>query len=144
MTQQTVIFASLILVFVSFSKCEKEEETENSKPEINNLVVEGHDDSIHRGEKISYEADIKSNSGAKLDYYHLEIHNEPESGKEEDEYKVEDDECSEDTEGLLNTHLHHHVEVDDSAPTGKYHFYLQVVDQKGYSASAEKEIQIYK
>ena len=44
--------------------------------------------------------------------------------------------------GLRNTELHVDIDVPSTATAGTYHFHVTVVDQDGYSASAEDELTI--
>lgn len=126
-----------------FHACSEDDNNGPSKPEVENFVVESEGgNEITRGGQISYEADVTSTSDAKLDYYHVEIHDEPESGKEADEYKIIDADLTEDFEGLRNTHLHKHIDVPDTANIGSYHFHLMVVDKDGNTNSVEKHIEV--
>ena len=78
------ISISMIAVFM-FSSCEDDKD-EDKKLTINNVVAENHDGGteIPIGGTISVDFEVEAGE-AKLDYYHIEIHDHPASGKVEDE-----------------------------------------------------------
>ena len=138
---QTAAFL-LIGAFV-ISSCKKEEEkTEDGVPEITNIEALNHDtenDTVARGGTIGVNFDAKTKSSAKLDYYHLEIHDHPASGKVEDEYKIIDSTFKNQStfKSLMNAHVHRHISVPDSANLGRYHVVIVVVDENGNSTDTE-------
>lgn len=136
---------SVLSSVIMLQACSEDDDNGPSKPEIDNFIVEseGGGDQITRGGQISYEADIASTSDAKLDYFHVEIHDEPESGKAEDEYKIIDKDFTDNIRDLRNTHLHEHITVPDTANTGTYHFHLTVVDKDGNTNNAETHIEVF-
>lgn len=134
------VFLPLVLFVVFFASCEEKET--NVTPEIKSVSAINHDNNtstIKRGGTISVNFDAKSRSGARLDFYHIEIHDHPESGKVEDEYKIIDDDFKNKStfKGLLNAHVHEHIVVPDTANLGAYHVVIVVVDENGNSADTE-------
>ena len=143
MKLRNIFFLSVLSSVLVLQACSKDENNGPSKPEIDKFIVESEGgDQIKRGGQISYEADIASTSDAKLDYYHVEIHDEPESGKAEDEYKIIDKDFTDNFTDLRNTHLHDHITVPETANTGTYHFHLTVVDKDGNTNNAETHIEV--
>ncbi len=133
----SVLFLFASFIFIS---CEDDEEQEVT-PEITNVVAENHDGGtqIPRGGTISVNFDAKTRSGAKLDFYHIEIHDHPASGAVEDEYKIIDDDFKNLStfKGLINAHVHEHIVVPDIANLGSYHVVIVVVDEDGNSTDTE-------
>lgn len=127
------VLAGAVLV-----SCE-EEKTELS---IKNLVAENHDDGgkeVPRGGEILIEFDAVAGDDAKLDYYHIELHDHPPSGLVSDEYRIIDQTFENDPtfKGLKNAHVHEHVAVQDTANLGDYHVVVVVVDEAGNSVDTE-------
>ncbi len=117
--------------------CSKE-----TKPAITNIEVTNHDDGtkiIKRGGIISVEFEALARGDGRLDYYHIEIHDHPASGKIEDEYRIIDDSFKEMStfKGLKNAHVHQHVAVPPNANLGSYHIVITVVDEAGNSNDTE-------
>ena len=134
------ISAAFLLVSLLLFSCEKEEDKEIT-PLISNVVAENHDGGKQiplRG-IISVNFDAITRSGAKLDFYHIEIHDHPASGNIEDEYKIIDEDFKDKStfKGLINAHVHEHVTVPDTANIGNYHVVVIVVDEDGNSADTE-------
>lgn len=131
----------LLLAFALLFSCEKDEDNEIT-PEISQVGAENHDtgeNSIAIGGTISVNFEARTRSEAKLDYYHIEIHDHPVSGNVEDEYKIIDDDFKNEItfKGLVNAHVHEHIRVPDAANTGPYHVVVIVVDEEGNSANTE-------
>ncbi len=140
-----LLFGAFLLVSLTFISCDDDDDNDdgNPLPEITNVEAGNHDDgtnTIARGSTISVDFEAKTRSGAKLDYYHIEIHDHPTSGKIEDEYKIIDASFKDDAKfkGLLNAHVHKHVVVPDTANTGSYHVVIIVVDEEGNSSDTEE------
>lgn len=138
---KSVLKITALLAFVislQFS-CTEDEIT----PEISNVSAENHNSGntlIAAGETISVNFDAKSRSGARLDFYHIEIHDHPVSGQVSDEYKIIDDDFRNLStfKGLINAHVHEHITVPDTANTGSYHVVIIVVDEDGNSSDTEE------
>lgn len=116
--------------------------TKDVKPKIEDIEVTNHDDGstkVKRGGTISVEFEAIANDETRLDYYHIEIHDHPTSGKIEDEYRIIDDSFKNVStfKGLKNAHVHQHVVVPANANTGSYHVVITVVDEAGNSADTE-------
>jgi hypothetical protein len=129
-----VILASVVLI-----SCKKDEVIEDKTPEITSVTAENHDGGkqIPLGGTISVDFDAKSRSGEKLNYYNIEIHDHPASGAVADEYKIIDDQFTNNFEGLNNAHVHQHIAVPDTANPGSYHVVIIVVDEDGNSSDTE-------
>lgn len=139
------IFKLLAMFFLAsfvLIACDNEEDKDDEvTPMITNVTAGDHDggDTVKRGGTISVDFDAKTRSGSKLDFYHIEIHDHPTSGKIEDEYKIIDDDFKNKStfKGLLNAHVHEHITVPDTANLGSYHVVVVVVDEAGNSADTE-------
>ncbi len=133
-----LLLLSLIILVLACN----DEETDLT-PEITDVEAINHStgsDTIARGEQVAVDFDAYSRSDARLDYYHIEIHDHPESGLVTDEYKIIDSSFTEVAtfSGLKNSHVHQHITVPDTANLGSYHVVVVVVDQDGYSADTEE------
>lgn len=142
MKQLIKISSVFFLASVLFFSCDKDDVTPEITPEITNVVAENHGDGsseIAIGGTISVDFDAKTRSGAKLDFYHIEIHDHPTSGLIEDEYKIIDDDFKDKStfKGLINAHVHEHITVPDTANLGDYHVVVIVVDEDGNSSDTE-------
>lgn len=118
--------------------CE-EEKTELS---IKNLVAENHDNGskqIPRGGEILIEFDAIAGDEAKLDRYHIELHDHPASGLVADEYRIIDSTFANVAtfKGLKNAHVHQHIDVPMDANLGDYHVVIVVIDEAGNSVDTE-------
>jgi len=132
----------LIVVFTvsaTFIACEKEDAA--SQLSISDIKVENHDGgtSIPLGGVISVNFTATAGDDARLDFYHIEIHDHPASGLVVDEYKIIDDSFKEQAtfKGLRNAHVHEDVVVPDTANLGAYHVVIVVVDEDGNSVDTE-------
>ena len=66
-----------------------------------------------------------------------EFHDHPASGVVADEYKIIDDQFTDNFKGLKNAHVHKHITVSDTANLGSYHVVVIVVDEDGNSSDTE-------
>lgn len=137
--QLAVIFLIASAVLAS---CSKDEDDPVVTPEITDVVAVNHDndsDEIPLGGTISVNFDAVTQSDAKLDFYHIEIHDHPVSGEISDEYKIIDEDFKDLStfKGLINAHVHQHVVVPDTANLGSYHVVIIVVDEDGNSSDTE-------
>lgn len=133
------ILLTCMAVVLILTSCQKDEE---KTPDIMNMSVGDHDGTtteIALGGVAVVEFDAVSNSGERLAYYHIEMHDHPESGLIEDEYRIIDEDFEEDFVGLMNAHVHHHVTIPVDAKLGEYHVVVTVVDESGYSADTEND-----
>lgn len=130
----------VLLVSVTLGSCKKDEDEKELS--ITNVVAENHDggDEVGLGGTISVNFTATAGSKARLDFYHIEIHDHPESGKVEDEYKIIDDDFKNITtfKGLRNANVHQHITVPDEANLGAYHVVIVVVDEDGNSVDTEE------
>ncbi|NBC84132.1 MAG: DUF4625 domain-containing protein [Bacteroidetes bacterium] len=139
MKKQLKIISSLMLALLMLNACEKEED---ESPVITEVVAKNHDNEskeISLGGTIMVNFTAEARGDARLDYYHIEIHDHPASGNVEDEYKIIDDDFKNESEfkGLKKTPVHKHVDVPETANLGKYHVVIIVVDDKGYATDTE-------
>jgi hypothetical protein len=125
------LLAGLVIV-----SCEKKTELN-----ISNVIAENHEGGaeIEPGGTISVNFTATAGEDARLDFYHIEIHDHPETGLIDDEYKIIDDDFKDKStfKGLRNANVHEHVPVPDSANLGSYHVVIVVVDEDGYSVDTE-------
>lgn len=130
----------MVLVATVFASCDKDEEKKELK--ITDVVAKNHDDEgveVKRGDVISINFTATAGDDARLDYYHIEIHNHPESGLVDDEYRIIDETFKNDDnfKGLREAGVHEHVTVPDEANLGEYHVVIVVVDEDGDSVDTE-------
>lgn len=130
--------AFMLFIAIAFIACKKEEKQNLT---ISNVMVENHDggSTVKRGGTISVNFDAIAGEHAKLDFYHIEIHDHPSSGLLEDEYKIIDNDFKEKStfKGLRNAHVHEHITVPNDANLGEYHAVIVVVDSNGNSVDTE-------
>jgi hypothetical protein len=126
-----------LLLAIAFFSCGDEEK----KLSISDVVAENHDGGpeVPLGGIISVNFKATAGDNARLDFYHIEIHDHPASGLIEDEYKIIDDDFRNVStfKGLREAHVHEHVYVPDTANLGSYHVVIIVVDEDGYSVDTE-------
>ena len=133
---------AIILASIVFVSCEKDEE--KAKLSITNVVAENHNEEgsteIPLSGLISVNFKATAGEDARLDFYHIEIHDHPTSGLVEDEYKIIDDDFKDEStfKGLREAHVHQHVTVPDTANLGSYHVVIIIVDEAGYSVDTEE------
>lgn len=114
-------------------------------PEIDLLEL-GYENSktAHTGDELHIEAEIVAEGT--IETVKIVIHPEGEHKKsaftdnEEGEWEV--DTTYTEFSGLKNTIFHEHIDVDEHAEPGHYHFHLTVTDMDGRQASGEDEIEI--
>ena len=136
--KQITKFLVLALAITLFSCEDKKEET--PKLSITNVTAENHDGGTDVPLKGTISVDFEATAGeARLDFYHIEIHDHPTSGLLEDEYKIIDDDFKNLStfSGLRNAHVHEHIQVPDTANLGSYHVVIVVVDKDGNSVNTE-------
>jgi len=136
-----ILFAAALVSLATIS-CKDEKEETDITPLISDLSAENHDDSssqVKRGGNIGVSFDVVSRSGAKLDYYHIEIHDHPTSGLITDEYRIIDSTFQNQAtfKNLKNAHVHQHISVPQIANLGSYHIVVVAVDADGNSADTE-------
>jgi hypothetical protein len=103
---------------------------EESNIAVSNLSVNGgvHDVSKASGSfTISFDASVETGT---LASYSIEVHSEPESGNEADEFKLMDDEFTDSFNGLTNASVNKTVSIDAAAPLGEYHVEIVIIDSE--------------
>ena len=136
-----------ILLLISFviSSCDKEEIDTTTPPEVYDFVAGTHppnvSDTIVKtpGAEIIVDFKARSMNDGRLDAYHIEIHDHPESGNPEDEYKIIDELFDNDAffKGLRNASVHKHIGIPEEAPLGEYHVEVLVIDEYGNSTMVD-------
>jgi hypothetical protein len=128
---------AVLLAGVVFVACNKDD----SGLQISNVVAENHDGGkeIPLGGTISVNFTAIAGDKARLDFYHIEIHDHPASGKVEDEYRIIDESFKDKNtfKGLRNANVHEHIVVPNEANLGRYHVVIVVVDEDGNSVDTE-------
>ncbi|WP_109830032.1 DUF4625 domain-containing protein [Reichenbachiella versicolor] len=122
-----------------FSCDDEDDKTELS---ITNIEAKNHDAEgveVKHGGTIELNFTAIAGDEARLDYYHIELHDHPESGKIEDEYRIIDESFKDKAtfKGLRNADVHQHITVPDEANLGEYHVVIVVVDEDGNSVDTE-------
>ena len=85
--------------------------------------------------------DIEVVADGKIETIQLIIHPEGEhGGGGHDEWEI--DTTYTKFSGLKNTEFHEHIEIDEHAEPGDYHFDFIVTDQEGNQSSAEAELEL--
>jgi len=133
-----ILAPALLVLSMMLTSCSKEED----RLSITDVVAENHDNgtgTVPLGGTISVNFMASANV-ARLDFYHIEIHDHPQSGQVQDEYKLIDDDFRDISTftGLREAHVHQHVVVPDTAHLGSYHVVITIVDRDGYSVNTEK------
>lgn len=124
-----------------FASCKKDEDEKPKEPVISNFNAEAEGTggtTVNIGSIISFEFEIEAQGEDKLASYHLEIHNEAET--EAEEFVLIDETFTDGVEGLRNTHIHEHIDVDHEAPEGTYHFHVTVTTKDGYTVTEDIEL----
>lgn len=135
-------YALLVLITTGIMVSGCKDESESTEPVISDVSAVNHDTggtTVPKGGTVSVNFEVRATNDARLEYYHLEIHDHPASGKVEDEYKIIDDPFYDEPtfKGLRNAHVHQHISVPDDANAGPYHVVIVVVDSEGNSADTE-------
>jgi len=134
---------ALFLIGSLLVSCSEDEEPEPKVLSITNIVAKNHDgdsNEVPRGGTIMLNFTATAGDDARLDYYHIELHDHPESGLIEDEYRIIDETFSDEPtfKGLRNADVHQHIPVPDTANLGEYHVVIVVVDEDGNSVDTEE------
>jgi len=138
MTNLFKLTSAILLASMLFISCEKDEE--ENKLTISDVVAENHDGGTDISPGGTISVNFNATAGeARLDFYHIEIHDHPESGLVEDEYKIIDADFKDKStfKGLRNAFVHEHVIVPENANPGPYHVVIVVIDEDGYSVNTE-------
>lgn len=146
---KSLLFLLALAVIVSSCKKEEDEKDETTPPEITELKAGNHDHTSHTIEKkpgaeIIVDFTARSNNDGRLEKYHIEIHDHPESGLSADEYLIIDDLFDNDItfKGTRNASVHKHIAIPDDAPLGEYHVEVTVWDEFGNTTDADTHIYI--
>jgi len=138
--------AMLLLVSFVMSSCNKDDTDTTTPPEIYEFTAGTHppnvsDTIVHEpGAEIILDFSARSVNDGRLDAYHIEIHDHPESGNPDDEYIMIDERFDDDPnfKGLRNASVHKHLAIPGDAPLGEYHVEVIVIDEYGNSSMADK------
>lgn len=136
---------SMAVTFISCSKDDDKDTT--TPPEIYEFAAGSHDHStntIARGGEVIVDFKARSKNDGRLQSYHIEIHDHPESGNPADEYKLIDDLFDNDPtfNGTRNATVHKHIAVPIDAPLGEYHVEVLVIDEFGNTAEVDAHIYV--
>ena len=134
------LLIALLLTGTVLVSCKKDDEAKVLS--ITNIVAQNHNGGgtdVPRGGRISIDFTATAGDDARLDYYHIELHDHPASGKIEDEYRIIDKSFKNVStfKGLRNANVHEHIDVADTANLGEYHVVIVVVDEAGNSVDTE-------
>ena len=128
---------------ITFISCNKDDDKDTTTPpEITDFKAGSHDHStneIPRGGEVIVDFKVFSRNDGRLEAYHIEIHDHPESGDPADEYLLIDEFFDNDPtyKGTRNATVHKHIPVPHDAPLGEYHVEVFVVDEFGNTAEVE-------
>ncbi len=103
-------------------------------PEVNDTIVK------RPGAEIIVDFSARSLNDGRLEAYHIEIHDHPESGNPADEFIIIDDLFDNEPtfKGLRNASVHKHIAIPEEAPLGEYHAEVIVIDEFGNSTMVDK------
>ncbi len=97
---------------------------------VSNLIINNDDHDILKSSgsfNISFDASVETGT---LTSYSIEVHSEPESGSEEDEFKLIDDEFTDGFSGLTTASVNKTISIDSEAPVGEYHVEITIIDSE--------------
>lgn len=130
---------------LSFSCSDSNDDYQNAKPEIKNLII-GHDN-IHKvsvGSDLHVEVDLLSE--AKIEKVILIIHPEKDDHEhtsvETEHHEWDLNIVYDEFKGLKNTVFHKHLDVPITAEKGMYHFHISVVDSEGNKTEINDEFEV--
>lgn len=98
---------------------------------VENLSVNGGEHHISKSSGsfiVSFDASVQQGT---LASYKILAHSEPESGNEEDEFLLIDEEYTEDFSGLTSANVNQTITIDTDAPLGEYHLEIVIIDSNG-------------
>ncbi len=136
---------ALIFSFV-IASCEKDDTDNTTPPEIYDFFAGTHppevSDTIVKipGAEIIVDFSARSLNDGRLEAYHIEIHDHPESGNPADEFIIIDNLFNNEPtfKGLRNASVHKHIAIPEEAPLGEYHVEVIVIDEFGNSTMVDK------
>lgn len=128
------------IALIMFNSCEEE----IAKPkitlhELGEGEIHGNEHTVAAGSDLHIDAEIEAEG--KIQTVQVLIHPEGEHVEGEHE-EFEIDTTYTKFVGLKNAEFHEHIEIDDHAEVGEYHFDIIVTDQEGNQVSAERELEI--
>ncbi len=144
------VFKAIVLLTLTplMISCDKDEDVDQTTPpEIYDLFAGDHDHTTNviikrPGAEIIVDFSARSQNDGRLEAYHIEIHDHPESGNPADEYLIIDDLFDNDPtfKGTRNASVHKHIPIPDDAPLGEYHVEIVVFDEFGNTTDADTHI----
>ncbi len=136
-----------IILFISFviASCDKDDTDISTPPEIYDFFAGTHppevNDTIVKrpGAEIIVDFSARSLNDGRLEAYHIEIQDHPESGDSADEFKIIDELFDNEPtfRGLRNASVHKHIAIPEEAPLGEYHVEVVVIDEFGNSTMVD-------
>ncbi len=137
--------AIILLISFIITSCDKDDTENSTPPEIYDFFAgthppEANDTIVKRpGAEIIVDFSARSLNDGRLEAYHIEIHDHPESGNSADEYKIIDELFDNEPtfRGLRNTSVHKHIAIPEEAPLGEYHVEVVVIDEFGNSTMVD-------
>lgn len=116
----------------------------NNAPEVSDFTVtnKSGNATINTGDTLIVSFTAKAKSGNTLKEYHLEIHDEPNSGKLEDEFKLVNKTFTADFANLSEATIQHETEVVAGGESGNYHIHLHIFDNENNGVAKVDEITI--
>ncbi|ASB47776.1 hypothetical protein CDL62_00720 [Alkalitalea saponilacus] len=137
------LFGLLFLSLFVFAACSDDDDT-STPPEITNFSAGLHygaGNTIVKepGAEIIVDFDARSRNDGRLVAYHIEIHDHPESGDPDDEYKIIDEMFENDPKffNTRNASIHKHIAIPEDAPLGEYHVEVIVFDEYGNTTDVD-------
>lgn len=136
---------TLLFIFALILNACKEDEPTIAKPVITILELgdgdsHGNDHTASIGGDLHMEVEVVAEG--KISTIQVILHPEGEHHNEAEHEEWEIDTVYTKFAGLKNTEFHEHLEIDEHAEPGDYHFDFIVTDMEGNQSSAEAEVEI--
>ncbi len=135
--QKLIISLAVALISVFAVSCDKEENSDTTKPVIN-LESPAEGDTLHAGDDYGVHFAMELSDDVALASYKVNIHNAAghthsvDMRAEHEHESFEYNKVWEDVAGLLNKYIHHHeIVIPASAEHGEYHFMVYCTDEAG-------------
>mgnify|MGYP001072838153 CR=1 FL=1 len=137
----------MMAMAISFVSCTKDEPDTTTPPEIYEFSAGLHDhtsNQVLRGGEVIVDFKVRSLNDGRLEAYHIEIHDHPESGNPSDEYLLMDElfDNVPTFRGTRNATVHKHIPIPADAPLGEYHVEVVVIDEFGNTSEVDTIIYV--
>lgn len=140
--------ALAVLLSAILVSCDKDDDKDTTTPpEITDFHAGTHDQDSKTivkkpGAEVIVDFKARSLNDGRLEAYHIEIHDHPESGNPADEYLIIDELFDNDPtfKGTRNSSVHKHIAIPEDASLGEYHVEVVVFDEYGNTTEVDTHI----